>query len=106
MMTPLSAPANQLVAVRAAPQQATSGSAIRLAERIAAATAFVACAPVVIVSAIAIQIVSGQSPFVAHRRVGLGGAEFWMLKLRTMWDRDAQPRRSRLVEQLPATWVP
>ena len=35
----------------------------------------------------AVRILSGRSPLVAHRRVGMHGETFWVLKLRTMWDR-------------------
>jgi lipopolysaccharide/colanic/teichoic acid biosynthesis glycosyltransferase len=30
-------------------------------------------------------ILSRQSPFIAHRRVGQNGRELWIVKLRTMW---------------------
>jgi exopolysaccharide production protein ExoY len=32
-------------------------------------------------------VLSGRTPFIAHRRVGRYGSEIWVVKLRTMWDR-------------------
>jgi exopolysaccharide production protein ExoY len=52
-------------------------------------------APVTAVSALAVAALSGRSPVVAHLRVGRHGKPFWVLKLRTMWDkhRTESPRR-------------
>jgi exopolysaccharide production protein ExoY len=55
-------------------------------DRIVAAAALVAAAPVLATAAAVIAIQSQRSPFIAHRRIGWCGNEFWMLKLRTMWD--------------------
>jgi exopolysaccharide production protein ExoY len=46
----------------------------------------VAAVPLVAGAALAVSLLSGRSPLIAHRRVGWLGATFWMLKLRTMWD--------------------
>jgi exopolysaccharide production protein ExoY len=54
-------------------------------ERAAGAALLAIAAPVIAVSGAAIFLLSGRSPFIAHRRVGEGGRLFWMWKLRTMW---------------------
>src|SRR3989442_4517754 len=45
-------------------------------------------------SAAAISLLSGQSPLIAHRRVGWRGETLWMLKLRTMWTRGSRGAQS------------
>jgi lipopolysaccharide/colanic/teichoic acid biosynthesis glycosyltransferase len=80
---------------------------MRIAERFAATLALLACAPLIASAAIAVRVLSGRSPFVAHRRVGLDGAQFWMLKLRTMWgDSERCASGAFLVEHLSGTSVP
>ena len=59
-------------------------------ERIAALGVLVALAPLLLIVAIAITLLSRTSPLIAHRRLGLGGAPFWVLKFRTMWPRGAR----------------
>jgi exopolysaccharide production protein ExoY len=54
-------------------------------ERIAAALLLVFLTPLVGVIWIAILVLSGRSPLIAHRRVGQHGSELWVLKFRTMW---------------------
>jgi exopolysaccharide production protein ExoY len=51
--------------------------------------------PVTLTSAFLIWILSGRTPLIAHRRIGRRGATLWMLKLRTMWDRQAYRRDDR-----------
>jgi exopolysaccharide production protein ExoY len=46
--------------------------------------------PVLLTSAVLIWILSGRTPLIAHRRVGRRGATLWMLKLRTMWERNGR----------------
>jgi exopolysaccharide production protein ExoY len=76
-------------------------------ELIAGAILSIAAAPVVLIAAGAIAVLSRRSPFVAHLRVGLGGAPFWMWKLRTMWNRsDVSARRLALVERIHGSDVP
>ncbi len=58
---------------------------LAIAERIAAAVLFAFFLPVILGSAALIGWISGRSPWIAHRRVGLDGSVLWMLKLRTMW---------------------
>lgn len=69
-----------------------------------AAGALVLSLPVVLAAGVAVMLLSGCSPLVAHERVGLRGRRFWMLKLRTMWNE----RRgwSRLVEYVTTEGVP
>ena len=86
----------------------STGPMLRLAERGAAGLALVCATPVLLTSAVVIRGLSGQTPFVAHRRVGQHGREFWMLKLRTMWGSDqiADGGPSRLVEYVDGSSVP
>jgi exopolysaccharide production protein ExoY len=45
-----------------------------------------ALAPVLLLSASLLWLLSGRSPLIAHRRVGWRGQTLWMIKLRTMWE--------------------
>jgi exopolysaccharide production protein ExoY len=67
--------------------------AVGVCERIAAILLILLLAPVMIASAAAIWLLSGQSPLIAHRRVGWRGEPLWMLKLRTMWTGGSRNRR-------------
>jgi lipopolysaccharide/colanic/teichoic acid biosynthesis glycosyltransferase len=58
----------------------------------------IATAPLVCAAAITTWCLSRRSPFVAHRRVGQHGELFWMLKLRTMWEKDGPSGETRFVE--------
>ena len=50
---------------------------------------------------VATAVLSGQSPLIAHRRLGLGGHPFWVLKFRTMWRPGPRPAASlTLVEYI------
>jgi len=60
---------------------------IGLCERLASAAMLTAVSPLLASSAIAVSMLSGRSPLIAHKRVGWNGEPLWMLKLRTMWDR-------------------
>ena len=77
---------------------------VETGERIAAAVLFAAALPIILGSAAVIRILSGQSPWIAHRRVGWQGSVLWMLKLRTMWD--GHPGRGGWVEYIDDTGVP
>ena len=61
-------------------------------ERIAALCVLIALAPLLLMVAIATAALSRTSPLIAHRRLGLGGRPFWVLKFRTMWGADFSPR--------------
>jgi exopolysaccharide production protein ExoY len=62
--------------------------AVGLCERVLALVLLIVTMPVVLVSAAVIALLSGGTPFIAHRRVGWRGSTLWMLKLRTMWSGD------------------
>jgi exopolysaccharide production protein ExoY len=59
--------------------------AVGICERVASVVLFGALSPVMAASAAAVALISGRTPFIAHRRVGWRGTDLWMLKLRTMW---------------------
>ena len=68
--------------------------AVGVCERIAAVLLLLLLSPLIALSALAVVLLSGRSPFIAHRRVGWQGSALWMLKLRTMWgDGAADPAR-------------
>ena len=48
-----------------------------------------AVAPALGATMLAVRALSGRSPLIAHRRLGLNGEPFWILKLRTMWDKSS-----------------
>jgi lipopolysaccharide/colanic/teichoic acid biosynthesis glycosyltransferase len=64
--------------------------AVALCERASAFVLLLLALPVLSVCALALFLLSGRTPLIAHRRVGWRGTPLWMLKLRTMWDDDAQ----------------
>jgi exopolysaccharide production protein ExoY len=68
-----------------APPDDLAWQAVGFLERAAALLLLIVAAPVLAVSALAIFLLSGRTPLIAHRRVGWRGADLWMLKLRTMW---------------------
>jgi lipopolysaccharide/colanic/teichoic acid biosynthesis glycosyltransferase len=61
-------------------------------ERIVALVLLTLALPVLIPAAAVIVLLSRRSPLIAHRRIGHGGREFWVLKLRTMWSSKAAGR--------------
>jgi len=80
---------------------------LHAAERFAAGIAFAAVAPALGATMLAVRVLSGRSPLVAHRRLGLHGEPFWILKLRTMWNRSEAPHESTgWIEYLNNTGVP
>jgi exopolysaccharide production protein ExoY len=60
-------------------------SSLSIAESAAAALALICLSPLLVMLAVAIYIASGESPLVAHRRVGRYGKTLWVYKFRTMW---------------------
>jgi exopolysaccharide production protein ExoY len=54
-------------------------------ERLLSAILLVLISPLLLLIAMAILLLSGKSPLIAHRRVGQYGSELWVLKFRTMW---------------------
>ncbi len=81
---------------------------VGIVERLAGVAALALSAPAVIAAGIAVRILSGKPPLVAHRRVGLNGEELWMWKLRTMWGTEnaAPARTTGFVERLAEPRVP
>jgi exopolysaccharide production protein ExoY len=75
---------------------------VRLADRFISASILLALGPVVIALVIFTWIVSGRrAPLVAHKRVGLNGKAFWMLKLRTMWpDGGVEPKHRGWIQRI------
>jgi exopolysaccharide production protein ExoY len=66
-----------------------------------AAPLCLALTPLIGAAALVTWCLSRRSPFVAHQRVGQHGELFWMLKLRTMWERAADtPWELCFVEQV------
>jgi exopolysaccharide production protein ExoY len=67
--------------------------AIAVFERLAALLLLTLALPVIAIAALALWLLSGRSPFIAHRRVGWQGTDLWMLKLRSMWNPEDAPAR-------------
>ncbi|PWU00842.1 MAG: hypothetical protein C5B51_24185 [Terriglobia bacterium] len=72
---------------------------ICLGERIGAAVLLGALSSALCLCAITLAVLSRRTPLIAHRRVGWRGTTLWMLKLRTMWDREA-PRFRGWIERI------
>ena len=82
-------------------RETTLWLALSVLERVAALLVLVVLFPFLSIIAIAIACLSRTSPLIAHRRLGLGGSPFWVLKFRTMWGRRARPaKRFALVEHI------
>jgi exopolysaccharide production protein ExoY len=83
-------------------------------EQLIGVVAFLLLCPFLTIIAAVIFVLSGRAPLVAHRRLGLFGEPFWMLKFRTMWSAERDPSRqislSRfgggLIERLRGETVP
>jgi exopolysaccharide production protein ExoY len=65
-----------------------------------------ALSPVLIIAGVAIYILSGRAPLVAHQRLGRDGRHFWMLKFRTMWSGRSHGWTGSFVERLGDNKVP
>ncbi len=76
------------------------------AERLFAGVLLIALLPVLAVVSLAVTVASRTTPFIAHRRLGRYGQEFWMLKIRTMWERSQPSGRGCIVERIRDTHVP
>ena len=83
-----------------------------VAEKVLAGVLLIVLLPALAVVLFAVAFVSGKSPLIAHRRLGHYGQEFWMLKIRTMWDRSRHEARKRrgwieyVIEYISDTHVP
>lgn len=70
-------------------------------ERLAALSVLLVLSPLLLMVALATTLLSRMSPFIAHRRLGVGGVPFWVLKFRTMWRRGGRASaRLALVEYI------
>jgi lipopolysaccharide/colanic/teichoic acid biosynthesis glycosyltransferase len=65
--------------------------AVGVGERVASAVLLAAISPVIGASAVAVSLLSRNTPLIAHRRVGWRGSTLWVLKLRTMWGHGSPP---------------
>ena len=77
-------------------------SAPRIAEfleRISAGGLLLALLPLMTVLAIAVFLLSGRAPLIAHRRVGRYGRDLWVWKFRTMWG-ERMPYRAQLTDYI------
>lgn len=80
---------------------------VQIAERTAALIALAGIAPLLLISAIVVFLLSHASPFVAHSRAGLRGRRIWVLKLRTMWgNATSAPGQTGIIQRLSNTPVP
>ena len=78
----------------------------RALESALAGAALLTAIPLIAVAAGTVWILSGQAPFVLHRRAGLHGGVLWVPKLRTMWGEAGSRNSARLVEFLQEPVVP
>ncbi len=91
--------------VRTQSTEAPAWRAVTLAERGFTLLLLALISPLLLLAAVVIAVLSRDSPFVAHARVGRGGNKFWVIKLRTMWG--AAPRSGcLLLERLHGSRVP
>jgi exopolysaccharide production protein ExoY len=78
---------------------------VATAERVAGACLLLFSFPLVLLAAAVAATLSRQSPLIAHHRLGQGGRDLWLLKIRTMWDGQRKQRAKlptwTLVEKLP-----
>ncbi len=70
-----------------------------LLERVAAVILLLLALPLLGICAVALSVLSGRGPLIAHWRAGWRGTPLWMLKLRTMWD-DETPRSRCFIERI------
>jgi lipopolysaccharide/colanic/teichoic acid biosynthesis glycosyltransferase len=96
----------QLTALRGSARVPFGARLQALAERAIGVCLLILASPALGAVALLVLVLSRQSPFIAHRRVGQYGVEFWMLKIRTMWDRTSPSRSRGWVEHLADTDVP
>ena len=74
---------------------------VSVLERVAALAMLAALAPLLLLVAAAIVMLSRRAPLIAHRRLGWHGKPFWVLKFRTMWPHGARVHGSfGLVERI------
>src|SRR5581483_2162669 len=66
-------------------EQDPAWQCIALGERVFAMLLALALSPVLVALGATIFVLSGESPLIAHRRVGQYGSELWVFKFRSMW---------------------
>ncbi|HEY7303744.1 MAG TPA: sugar transferase [Bryobacteraceae bacterium] len=66
-------------------EQTVFWKAIGTVERLIALVLLAVALPGLVLAACIAMALSRRSPLIAHRRVGHGGRDIWVLKLRTMW---------------------
>jgi exopolysaccharide production protein ExoY len=79
---------------------------LTFAERAAALAGAVTISPFMAGVLAAVRLLSGRTPLIAHKRAGLNGETFWMLKVRTMWDKSTPAARAPWIERLDDPPVP
>lgn len=80
---------------------------VSIAERLGAGALLMLLTPPLAVIGIVTAILSRRSPLIAHLRVGQAGRPIWVLKFRTMWDRDSRRNGfATLVERLTPERAP
>jgi exopolysaccharide production protein ExoY len=76
---------------------------VTFCERLGAFMASAVLLPVLLPSAFIVAVLSRQTPFIAHRRVSQYGRELWVVKLRTMWNRQSAGTLPRMfIERISA----
>jgi exopolysaccharide production protein ExoY len=82
--------------------------ALAAAERVVALVLLLLLLPLLLFAGMAVFLLSGQPPLIAHARVGQGGRDLWVLKLRSMWQKGVrEPAHSGfLIERLAGEPVP
>lgn len=80
-------------------------ASIYVGERLVAACALLVLSPLLISLAVVIACLSGGSPLIAHRRVGVNDRFIWVYKFRTMWDAETHRKSPRFVEKIIAEVV-
>jgi lipopolysaccharide/colanic/teichoic acid biosynthesis glycosyltransferase len=83
-----------------APADDLTWQTVGVCERAAATLLLLTLAPVLLVCALVVWLLSGRAPLIAHKRVGWRGSALWMLKLRTMWNGAPAARNALLVERI------
>ena len=73
----------------ATPARDLTWSVVSACERTASAGLLLLALPFTAIAAATMAIASRRGPLIAHKRVGWRGETLWMLKLRTMWDRES-----------------
>ena len=81
--------------------------AVDILERFCAGALLLVLLPILSAVALLIVVLSKRSPLIAHPRVGQRGRAIWVLKFRTMWDRNAiKPPFTGFVEYVACDFNP